>query len=63
MVDAAPQTLPVTALGKPRSVGGIGWGDGNIALLFSALIVVLVAYLAIGRRDVQQASHPLDVGA
>jgi uncharacterized membrane-anchored protein len=41
-------------LGKPRSVGGLAWGDGRVSLGFAALIVIFVAYLAITRRDVQR---------
>ena len=40
-------------LGKPVSVGGLGWGDGRVALGFTVLIVILVAYLAITKVDVQ----------
>ncbi len=40
-------------LGKPKSVGGLGLGDGNVALALGASIFCLVAYLALTRRDVQ----------
>lgn len=40
-------------LGKPVSAGGLGFGDGTVALVLTAAIAVLVAYLAITRRDVQ----------
>lgn len=40
-------------LGKPRIVGGLGWGDGPVALVLTLLIVILVAYLAATRVDVQ----------
>jgi len=40
-------------LGKPVSLGGLGWGDGRVAFGFTALIVILVAYLAITKVDVQ----------
>jgi uncharacterized membrane-anchored protein len=40
-------------MGKPRAIGGLGWGDGTVALALTALIVVLVAFLAVTRRDVQ----------
>lgn len=33
-------------LGKPKSVSGLGWGDGAASLLFGVLIVVCVATLA-----------------
>ncbi|HEU5420512.1 MAG TPA: hypothetical protein VFV41_22690 [Streptosporangiaceae bacterium] len=40
-------------LGKPVSAGGLGFGDGTVALVLTVAIAVLVAYLAITRRDVQ----------
>jgi uncharacterized membrane-anchored protein len=40
-------------VGKPVTVGGLSWGDGRVSLLLTLLIVCLVAYLAITRRDVQ----------
>ena len=42
-------------MGKPKSAGGLGWGNGTVALGLSFLIVCLVAYLAITRLDVQPA--------
>jgi uncharacterized membrane-anchored protein len=41
-------------LGKPAQSGGLGWGDGAVALGLTALITVLVGYLAVTRADVQQ---------
>ena len=41
-------------VGKPAYVGGLGFGDGRIALLLTLLIACLVAYLAITRRDVKR---------
>ncbi|HVC22011.1 MAG TPA: hypothetical protein VNH82_01045 [Candidatus Dormibacteraeota bacterium] len=41
-------------VGKPEYVGGLGWGDGRLALLLTLIIACLVAYLAITRRDVQR---------
>jgi uncharacterized membrane-anchored protein len=40
-------------LGKPVAVGGLGWGDGRVALGFTVLIAILVTYLAIAKVDVQ----------
>ncbi len=42
-------------VGKPTSAGGLGVGDGTIALILTAAIAGFVAYLAITRRDVQLA--------
>ncbi|HUK72959.1 MAG TPA: hypothetical protein VLW50_30090 [Streptosporangiaceae bacterium] len=39
-------------LGKPTSVGGLGWGDGRVSLGLTIIIACLVAYLAITRTDV-----------
>jgi uncharacterized membrane-anchored protein len=43
-------------MGKPQSVGGLGWGEGRVALALTILIFCLVAYLAITHRDVQARS-------
>jgi len=39
----------------PKSVGGLGVGHGPVALVLTLVIVVLVAYLAVTRRDVEGA--------
>jgi uncharacterized membrane-anchored protein len=44
-------------LGKSKSVGGLGLGDGSVALALGILIFGLVAYLAVTRRDVQGVEH------
>jgi uncharacterized membrane-anchored protein len=44
-------------VGKPTSAGGLGVGDGTIAVILAAAIAGLVAYLAITRRDVQLAAE------
>ncbi len=44
-------------LGKPSSVGGLGWGSGAVALTLAIIIFCLVAFLAITRRDVQGAER------
>jgi uncharacterized membrane-anchored protein len=45
-------------LGKPKNVSGMGLGDGPVALALTALIVLMVAYLAVTKRDVQRESAP-----
>jgi len=40
-------------LAKPRHDSGLGLGDGVVVLLCGALIVAMVTYLAITKRDVQ----------
>jgi uncharacterized membrane-anchored protein len=47
-------------LGKPRSVSGLGVGDGTVALMFGAVIFVLVAILQVSRADVQQVGVHAD---
>ncbi|HZL49191.1 MAG TPA: hypothetical protein VFC30_09290 [Solirubrobacteraceae bacterium] len=44
-------------MSKPKSVGGLDWGDGTVALALTILIFFLVAFLAITRRDVQSAGQ------
>jgi uncharacterized membrane-anchored protein len=45
-------------MGKPQSAGGLGWGDGTVALILTVAIVCLVAFLTVTRRDVQPAGTP-----
>ncbi|MGH2886383.1 MAG: COG4705 family protein [Solirubrobacteraceae bacterium] len=45
-------------MGKPHSAGGLGWGDGTVALALTFAIVCLVGYLSVTRRDVQSAGEP-----
>ncbi|HWY89550.1 MAG TPA: hypothetical protein VNY31_02660 [Solirubrobacteraceae bacterium] len=40
-------------MGKSQAVGGLGWGNGTVAVALGIAIFCLVAYLAITRRDVQ----------
>ena len=42
-------------LGKPKTLGGLGLGDGPVALVLTLTIFCLVAFLAVTRRDVQGA--------
>jgi uncharacterized membrane-anchored protein len=44
-------------VGKPVSVGGLGWGDGRVSLILTIMIAVLVAFLAITRADVQSTAR------
>ena len=44
-------------LGKPQSVGGLGWGNGRVAIGLAFLIFCLVAFLAITRVDVQKGTR------
>jgi uncharacterized membrane-anchored protein len=43
-------------ISKPRSTGGIDFGDGATAIVFAAGVFVLVCYLALARADVQEPS-------
>ena len=40
-------------MGEPRAKGGLEWGGGTVSIALWILIVALVAYLAVTRRDVQ----------
>ncbi|HEU5438172.1 MAG TPA: hypothetical protein VFU88_02685, partial [Ktedonobacterales bacterium] len=45
--------------GKPKSFTGLDVGDGPVCLVLTILIVVLVAYLTITRKDVaNDLAHP-----
>ena len=39
--------------GKPKSVGGLGLGDGRVAIVLSIVILILVSYLSITRKDIK----------
>ena len=45
-------------LGKPRSVGGLGVGNGLVSLVLTVVIAGLVVYLSISKMDVQRSRRP-----
>jgi uncharacterized membrane-anchored protein len=45
-------------LGKPKELSGLGLGNGFVSLVFGALIVAMVSYLAVTKVDVQPAPVP-----
>ncbi len=47
-------------MGKPYGVGGLGWGDGRVSFGLTILIVGVVAYLTVSRRDIDD--HDVRVG-
>ena len=49
-------------MGKPQSAGGLGWGDGTVAIGLTIAIFCLVAFLAITRRDVQSTRSEAHAG-
>ena len=54
-------------ISKARNLSGINFGDGPTALVFAAAVLILVAYLAIVRPDIQRplgldAEHTQSVG-
>lgn len=42
--------------GKPHSVGGLGFGDGRVAVVLTVVIFCLVAFLALTGADVQKGA-------
>lgn len=42
-------------MGKSKSVGGLGWGDGHVSLALTALIILAVVYMTLKRRSLTQA--------
>jgi len=40
--------------GKPKSITGLGYGDGVVAGVLTVLIVIFVGYLTVSKRDVQR---------
>ncbi|KAE8129256.1 MULTISPECIES: COG4705 family protein [Bifidobacterium] len=54
-------TRPVGAsaadfLGKPKTAGGMGFGDGPVALILGIVMAIAVGYLAVSRVDRQEAN-------
>jgi uncharacterized membrane-anchored protein len=47
-------------ISKPQNISGLNFGDGPTAIVFAAAVLVLVAYLALARPDIQQ---PLEAPA
>jgi uncharacterized membrane-anchored protein len=41
-------------ISKPKSIGGLDFGDGPTALVFAAAVLALVTYLALARPDIQK---------
>jgi uncharacterized membrane-anchored protein len=37
--------------GKSKELSGLGWGDGPVALVLTAAIVIMVGYLTVSGRD------------
>lgn len=40
-------------MGKGRSLGGLAWGDRTVSLVLALLIVAVVAFLTVSRRDTE----------
>jgi uncharacterized membrane-anchored protein len=45
-------------MGVPNSSGGLNWGRGAVALCLAVPMVLLVAYLAISRKDTRTVASP-----
>lgn len=45
--------------GKPKTGGGLGFGDGTVTVTLGMAIFLLVAYLTASRRDVQSTDHSM----
>jgi len=47
-------------LGRPHSLSGLGLGSGRVAVVVAVLVAILVGYLAVTRRDIQQPADGED---
>jgi uncharacterized membrane-anchored protein len=45
-------------LSKPKNISGMNFGDGPVAITLALLIALLVAYLAVTKKDVQRSPAP-----
>jgi uncharacterized membrane-anchored protein len=43
---------------KPHSLSGTNYGDATVALITTIIVAVLVGYLSVTRRDIQQPTQP-----
>jgi uncharacterized membrane-anchored protein len=50
-------------MGKPKSAGGLGWGQGWVSLVMTIIIIAFVAYLSVTRRDVQPSTRAVESAA
>jgi uncharacterized membrane-anchored protein len=41
-------------MSKPRSIGGLGWGDGHVAVGLAILIVGCVIYMTLDRHEIRR---------
>jgi len=39
--------------GRARSLSGVGFGSGRVAVIVTIAVAILVGYLAVTRRDIQ----------
>jgi uncharacterized membrane-anchored protein len=42
-------------LGKPKDLGGLGFGAGTVAVVLAVVMVGIVSYLPVTKADVQNA--------
>jgi uncharacterized membrane-anchored protein len=49
-------------MGKSRTAGGLGYGDGIVALVLALMIVCLVAYLTLSGGDRPDDQREFDIG-
>jgi uncharacterized membrane-anchored protein len=47
-------------ISKPRDLTGLNFGNGRTAIVFTVVVLVLVAYLAVARPDVQRSGEQPD---
>ena len=40
-------------MSKSRAVGGLGWGDGRVAIILTIIIIFFVGYLAYSHKDIK----------
>lgn len=50
-------------ISKPRSTSGIGFGDGQTAIVFALAVLAVVAFLAVCRPDIQRPDGERAAGA
>ena len=41
-------------MGKSKSVGGLGWGNGHVSIVLTLIIIVFVSYMMLSRKEARR---------
>jgi uncharacterized membrane-anchored protein len=46
-------------MGKSKSVGGLGWGNGHVSIVLTIIIIIFVGYMMLSRKESRRERIPL----